>query len=240
MKADPADLAKLLDVQGLDTALEQAKHKAAGLPVHQAIAALLQQRNEAMDNLIAAKTQLSDVTAAAGRAEADVVPVQERLKRNQARVDAGEMDAKALSSALDEIAHLKQRVSDLEDVELEALDRVDQAKATVAELTQTAAAIDQDLRTQVAARDAAVAELAAQAEQLTQERAQLANALPADLLGLYEKIRGRGNGVGVARLEGRRCAGCGLEATVTDHNRYTTAAPDDLIRCAECDRILVR
>jgi len=240
MKADPADLGRLLELQGLDTALEQVKRKAAALPVHQVIAGLMKQRAETNDALIAAKTALSDTADAAARAEADVVPVRERLARNEARVHAGEMDAKALSSALDEIEHLKARISDLEDAQLEAMETVERADARVGELTQRLGAIEQDLREQVAARDAAVAELAAQAKELTQARADKAGQIAPDVSGLYEKIRVRANGLGVARFEGRRCGACGLEATVADLNRYVAALPDEVIRCAECDRILVR
>jgi len=240
MKADPTDLTKLLDLQGLDISIAQLKTKAAGLPVHQTIATLMKQRAEASDNLIAAKTELSDATAAAERAEADVVPVRERLDRNQARVDAGQMDSKALSSAIDEIEHLKQRIADLEDAQLETMEAVELASAQVGELTQTAHEIEQDLRQQVSARDAEVAELAEQAKGLAQARDDQAGQIPAALLALYEKIRARSNGVGVVRFEGRRCLGCGLEATVADYNAYVAAPADEVIRCAECDRILVR
>ena len=240
MKADPNDLTKLLNLQGLDTAIAHAKAKAAGLEVHQAIATLMKQRAAAADNLVAAKTALSDATVAAERAEADVTPVRERLARNQARVDAGQMDAKALGSAIEEIAHLKQRVSDLEDAELEAMEAVEIAGAQLGQVAEQADQIDQELRVQVDVRDAAVAELAAEAKALGQSRAELAGAIADDLMALYEKIRARSNGVGVARFEGRRCLGCGLEATVTDQDSYMAAPPDQVLRCAECDRILVR
>jgi len=240
MKADPTDLTKLLDLQGLDTAIAQAKAKAAGLEVHQIIAACMKQRAAAADNLVAAKTALSDATAAADRAEADVTPVRERLARNQARVDAGQMDAKALSSAIDEIAHLKQRVSDLEDAELEAMEAVEMANAQLGEIAEQADQIDQELRRQVDARDATVAELAAEAKALAEARAEEASQIAPDLLALYDKIRARSNGIGIARFEGRRCLGCGLQATVTDQEAYLAAPADQVLRCAECDRILVR
>ncbi|MCL2471615.1 MAG: hypothetical protein FWF25_07735 [Propionibacteriaceae bacterium] len=240
MKADPIELTKLLDLQGLDTAIEQVKHKASVLPVHQAIADLMKRRTQVAEDLIGAKTVLSDSTVIAERAEADVVPVRERLARNQARVDAGEMEAKALSIALAEIVHLKQRVSDLEDAELEAMEAMDRATALVGQLTESVGAIEQELREQVDARDAQVAELAAEAKALGQTRAETAGQINAALVTLYDKIRSRSSGVGVTKLQGRRCGGCGLEATVTDYNTYMNAAPDDVIRCAECDRILVR
>ncbi|MCL2735429.1 MAG: nucleic acid-binding protein [Propionibacteriaceae bacterium] len=240
MKADSTQLSMLLELQGLDTAIEQVKHRASVLPVHRAIADLMSRRVEIADDLIAAKTTLGDATVVAERAEADVIPVRERLSRNQTRVDAGEMDAKALSSALEEIEHLKQRVSDLEDAQLEALEAVDLASAQVGVLSSSVGEIEKDLRREVDARDAEVSELSTEAKALSQARAEKADQIETSLLALYEKIRTRSAGVGVAALQGHRCLGCGLEATVADYNAYMAAAADDVIRCAECTRILVR
>ncbi|MDR0847877.1 MAG: hypothetical protein LBN10_02340 [Propionibacteriaceae bacterium] len=240
MKVNPEDLARLLSVQGDDSAVDSLKHKVSTLPIHATIAALKQRRTEVADRLTASQTELGDVELAAERAEADVVPVRERLIRNQARVDAGAMDPKALSNAIDEIAHLKQRISDLEDTQLEAMDVLEMTSAQVASLGEEVKEVEAELHAAVDARDAEVGQLASQARGFQATRAQTASAIAPEVLTLYEKIRARSGGVGVARLEGRRCSGCGLEATVTDFNRYTAAPPDELLRCSECDRILVR
>jgi len=240
MKADPSDLAHLLEVQELDTAIEQVKHKAKTLPVHQDITDAMARRTQAADNLVASQTALSDAEARAEKAEADVVPVRERLARNQARVDGGAMDPKALSSAIEEIGHLKQRVSDLEDAELEAMEAMEMASAQVGTASAAVESVEKELRQLVEARDAEVAGLAEQARGLGQVRAEKVAGLPEALIGVYDKLRPRLNGVAVSRFDGRRCEGCGLEATVADRDRYLAAAPDEIIRCAECDRILVR
>ena len=63
---------------------------------------------------------------------------------------------------------------------------------------------------------------------------------PADLLALYDKIRVRSGGLGAAALRGHRCSGCQLEATPTALAEYAAAAEDDVLRCEECERVLVR
>ena len=240
MKAAPKDVTRLVDLQDLDTEIDKVKVKVKGLAVHRTITELVERRTQASDDLIAAQTLLDDLTVAADRAEADVVPVRERLVRYQGKVDAGEMDPKALQSAIEEVEHLKQRISDLEDVELEALDAVDHASSKVDELTKISQEIEVDLHQQVNARDEQVAQLFSEATSLEHSRSQVAGEIPSDLVALYEKIRVRSNGIGVAVLEGRRCSGCGLEATISDYNGYKSADPDLVIRCAECDRILAR
>ena len=63
--------------------------------------------------------------------------------------------------------------------------------------------------------------------------------LPADLVALYEKIR-ESTGVGAALLRAGRCEGCRLELSGSERSRVRSAPPDEVIRCEECRRILVR
>jgi predicted nucleic acid-binding Zn-ribbon protein len=67
-----------------------------------------------------------------------------------------------------------------------------------------------------------------------------AAGIPAALLALYEKIREQSDGVGAARLYQRRCEGCRLSVPPNDLNTIRSAPLDEVIRCEECRRILVR
>ena len=57
---------------------------------------------------------------------------------------------------------------------------------------------------------------------------------------LYEKVRATAGGVGAAALRQRRCEGCRLELAGTELTAVRDAAPDEVLRCEECRRILVR
>ena len=63
--------------------------------------------------------------------------------------------------------------------------------------------------------------------------------LDAALLALYEKIR-ESSGAGAAMLRARRCEGCRLELNPQELQRIRSAADDEVVRCEECRRILVR
>ncbi|MCF8528271.1 MAG: nucleic acid-binding protein, partial [Candidatus Nanopelagicales bacterium] len=62
----------------------------------------------------------------------------------------------------------------------------------------------------------------------------------ADLLSLYNKIRAEQGGVGAAALHRGSCQGCRLTLPPTEIEELRAAAPDAVIRCEECRRILVR
>ena len=71
-------------------------------------------------------------------------------------------------------------------------------------------------------------------------RAELAKAVDPELLQLYEKIRSNSDGVGAARLVGDKCEGCHLTMNSAEVTRIKSLPDDELVRCEECRRILIR
>jgi predicted nucleic acid-binding Zn-ribbon protein len=76
--------------------------------------------------------------------------------------------------------------------------------------------------------------------ELTEQRTAAASSVPADLLASYERLRGRLDGIGAARLIGSRCSGCHLTLPATELDRLKRAPADAVIYCDSCGRILVR
>ena len=96
------------------------------------------------------------------------------------------------------------------------------------------------LATAAEARDAAMGEYATERDRVAGRRAAAAAAAGAELLALYERIRPSHAGIGAAELRQRRCGGCHIELNQVDLNRFAAAPPDEVLRCEECGRILVR
>jgi predicted nucleic acid-binding Zn-ribbon protein len=231
----------LLDVQTIDSALAQLEHRRKSLPEHAEIKALTGAVATNSADVVAAETAVSDLEAEQNRAEAEIQPVRERLNRNQTRIADGTIaDPKALSSMVEEVAHLQRRISDLEDAELEIMEQLESATSTLERLRVRAGELDRQLADAVARRDQAVAAIDVQVDQQRAEREELSPLLPADLLALYDKIGKSHNGVGAAELRQRRCTGCQLEVNAADLRVFAAAADDDVLRCEECSRILVR
>ena len=231
----------MLDVQTIDSALAQLEHRRKSLPEHAEINALTAAVARNSADLVAAETAVSDLEAEQNRAEAEIQPVRERLNRNQTRIADGTIaDPKALSSMVEEVAHLQRRISDLEDAELEIMEQLESATSTLERLRVKAGELDRQLADAVARRDQAVAAIDVQVDEQRAERDELSPLLPADLLALYDKIGKSHNGVGAAELRQRRCTGCQLEVNAADLRVFAAAADDDVLRCEECSRILVR
>lgn len=232
---------QLLVLQGIDSEISRLKHQLAALPELAALAGARKQYQRLSQELVAAQTRVSDLELAEQKAEGDVVPVRERLARDERQLSDGSItDPKSLTGLIDEIAHLKRRLIDLEDVQLEVMEQLEAARG----LEQAVAAEKSELEAQgralTAARDEKTANIAGQIAQQDAARAALVPGLPVELLALYDRIRVKANGVGAAMLQRGRCGGCQLQVTMEAMGGYRSAATTEVLRCAECDRILVR
>lgn len=240
MLAEPAVQQTLLTLADLDSEVARVQHAARNLPQHKAIASLMEARKGVTDELIASNIEVDDLGVAVRKAEGDLVPVKARLERDQKRVEDGSIsDPKTLRSLNDEVAHLTRRISELEDAQLEVMGRLEEATAHRDKIAGQKAEVETRLRDEVAARDAAVEKLRQESADLVATRAPIAAKIPADLMGVYEKLRAT-SGLGAAALRAGRCGGCQLQLTIADLDSYKRAPANQVLRCTECDRILVR
>jgi predicted nucleic acid-binding Zn-ribbon protein len=240
LKADPSRQWRLLDLQAIDTRLDQLAHARTHLPQHAQLAEL-QRRAEALDSdLVRARTALGDIQREVAKAEADVQLVRDRAARDQARLDSGVGSAKDLQAIQHELTSLARRQSELEDVEIEIMERAETVETEAGRLEAEVATLAAEIAAVTAARDEALASLDAEAAGVAGPRADTVAGVGEDLVALYEKIRAHSGGVGAAALRQRRCGGCQLELTNVDLSRIKAAPDDEVLRCEECRRIQVR
>lgn len=241
MKADPSAQLKLLDLQQVDAHLDQLAHQLRTMPELASLAALAERRTDVAASQGQAQTSVEDLAREQRKADADVEQVKTRRARNQERIDAGLVaDPKQLTAMQHEIETLDRRISDLEDEELEVMERLEEAQSTLVALTTELNEIEKDGAGLTQTRDEKSAHIAEEQKGLQAERETLAGELPGDLLGLYDKLRAQFGGVGVGALQHGRCGGCQLNVGAADLARMSQAPADEVMRCEECNRILVR
>ncbi|MGW0660610.1 zinc ribbon domain-containing protein [Streptodolium elevatio] len=241
MNAAPADQLRLLDLQALDSRLDRLAHRRRTLPEHEEIDRLGTRLATLRDLVVAAQTEDGDAAREQTKAEQDVDQVRTRAERDQQRLDSGHVsNPKELENLQHEIVSLAKRQGDLEEVVLEIMERREEIQGRLAGLVEERDAAQAEREAAEARRDASVTEIDAESAGDTKQREVVAAALPADLMKLYEKIRDQQHGVGAAALYQRRCEGCRLELGITDLNAIRAAAPDAIVRCDNCRRILVR
>lgn len=238
MKADPADQKRLLELQAHDTRLTQLAHRARALPVLATIAEL----TKGLDVLQGVATErrgaLEDAQAELTRLEQDVAVVEARSSRDQERLLTAS-SPKDVAALEQEIAALRTRRLDLEEIELTVMERVEAAENELAETTGTLEELQGQLAGAEAERVEAMAEVDAERTSTEEARAALARLVPQELLDLYERQRSR-YGFGASLLRFGVSSATGVSLTADELARIRSAAPDDVLLCPSSDAILVR
>ena len=238
--APVADQFRLLEVQALDTRAAQIAHARASHPQRAVVRDAAAQLAELDGRLVAARTAVSDARRELAQAEADVEQVRARATRDQARVDSGQVSVKDVQALSGELEALARRQAALEDVEIEVMERLEGLESELASVeadADAARAAHADAESELVR---VVADLDAQAQAVVAERATRAEGLDAALVALYDRVRAQLGGTGVAALRGHRCEGCRLELNASELARITALPAEEVVRCDECGRILVR
>jgi predicted nucleic acid-binding Zn-ribbon protein len=240
VKASPEAQLRLLELADLDAELARLDHRRRTLPEIAQLEQIEARSRELRDGIVMADTELSDLGREQTRAERDVEQVRQRIDRDRARLDSGQVSAaRELANLQSEVESLHRRQSDLEEVVLEAMERRESAETRRGELASEQATLTERATELTSKRDAALEEIGEQAAKAESSRAAVAADIPVDVLNLYDKLRAQ-HGVGAAVLRRGRCEGCHLTLNTVDLNQIRAAAPDEVVRCEECRRILVR
>jgi predicted nucleic acid-binding Zn-ribbon protein len=241
VKASPQAQLRLLELADVDTELSRLDHRRRTLAETEEHARLAERDAGLRDEITALEAEESDLAREQAKAEADVEQVRARAERDRARLDSGQVSSpRELENLQSEIASLQRRQSSLEEVVLEVMERREDTQRRHREREAERGTLAAQLTEAGARRDAALADIAEQTRKASGERAAIAADVPADLLGLYDRLRAQHSGIGAAMLRRGRCEGCHLSLNTVDLGRVRTAAPDEVVRCEECRRILVR
>jgi uncharacterized protein len=241
VKASPDAQLRLLELADIDAELTRLEHRRRGLPEHAELSRLEQRDRELRDELAVLQAQEGDLRREQTKAEADVEQVRSRIDRDRGRLDAGQVSSpRELENLQSEIESLHRRQADLEEVVLDVMERQETTESRLQAAGAEREQVGADAAVAIASRDVALAEIGEQAGKAADRRAALLADEPAELVDLYERLRVQHGGVGAAALRRGRCEGCHLSLNTVDLNAIRAAAADEVLRCEECRRILVR
>jgi uncharacterized protein len=241
VKASPEAQLRLLELADLDTELSRLDHRRRSLPEIAELGQLGGRAAKVRDAITIADTNLSDLDRELSRAERDVEQVRVRIDKDTERLNAGRVsNARELESLQSEVASLRRRQADLEEGVLELMEKREAAQALRDGAAAEAETVAADTATVTARSDVALGEINEQSAKAQSARASVAAGIPDDLMALYDRVRAQSGGLGAAPLRRGQCGGCRVLLSTVDLNEIRAAAPDEVVRCEECRRILVR
>ena len=239
MQASPEQQSLVLELQLLDNEIMQANTKLKSLPEVEQLLHIDKRIITATDEVATVKLEADQITLELRRGEVDVETVTDRIKKDEARLASGNATPKELEQTQHEIQTLKKRQLALEEIELEIMVRSEAVTERSKVLTTDLASLE-TLKAEINQRlGAATNEINSVILAKQKDRQAVAVKIEKVLLDLYEKIR-TSSGVGAAALVGNKCNGCNLAINAVEMQRIKTLPLDEVLRCEECRRILVR
>jgi predicted nucleic acid-binding Zn-ribbon protein len=240
VKADHFEQQKLLELAAEDVALAQLTHRGRTLPEVAAVEAAEETERTFSADVVRAETEVRDLGREVKRMESDVETVRAREEKDQKLLDSGSVSPKEMTNLQHELASLKRRQSDLEDQELELMERLEVAEKALAVAQSGLEQARADLERAQQLRDDALADIADSTHRHEAARAEVAGGISAPLLSLYDRIRTQTGSTGAAMLKARQCQGCRIELYGNELSAVRNADPHEVVRCENCGRILVR
>jgi predicted nucleic acid-binding Zn-ribbon protein len=236
----PDPLVLLLDVQAHDLTADQLRHKRASLPERTAMA----EQERAIAGVDAELSEvggrLHELERAQKKLEDEVASVEAKAKAENDKLYSGSVTSpRELQAMQEEIDGLGRRQRELEDEELELMERSEPLTAEVEGLEARKAGFRAEVDRLAGLVAEAEGDLDQQLAAVEADRATVAAGIGADLLATYDKLRDRLGGVAVAKLVGTQCTGCHLSLPATEMDAVRRAAPGAVVYHEECGRILV-
>jgi predicted nucleic acid-binding Zn-ribbon protein len=225
---------KLFRLQQIDSHIDQVRNRLREIETALNDKATL---NEARQSYTEAEANLAAAQKALHRAEENVKAQHVKIEQTEAALYGGKVrNPKELQDLQNESASLKRYLATLEDRQLEALIAVEDLEAiskekaiSLSKITAESQALDQHLTKEQAS-------LVQDLKHLENERQAAASSIPADDLGLYERLRQQRRGVAVAKVNVNTCSACG--SLVSPALLQAARSPSQLTRCDSCGRIL--
>ena len=169
--------------------------------------------------------------------ELELAGVEAKLKANQERLYSGRVrNPKELSGLQEEAAALRRRCSELEDAQLELMIAIEEDEAELAERQARMRQIEETWRDEQAGLQSEKERLELRLLELEEQREGMrAQISPADL-ALYDDLRDRGGGTGVALLRRGVCQICGVD--VPTGVARSVERGEGIYFCPICNRLL--
>ena len=169
--------------------------------------------------------------------ERKVEETRQGLERIESRLYGGVItNPRELEAADLERSHFQDQQVEQEDNLLTTMVEIEETQSALKATSEELARTESARETERPALEAEESLLAQRLEELRRDRTDALPQLGAQLLAVYERLRGDRNGYAVARVERGMCQGCRIALPSAEVQRVRSA--QELIQCSSCQRIL--
>jgi predicted nucleic acid-binding Zn-ribbon protein len=227
------DLTRLIRLQQLETAAEEARRKIAEHPARvQGLDARLQ---SARDMLAGVKTRVTVAADKRRAEEKEVASVQTRLARYKDQLLEVKTN-REYTAMLHEIETAQNDIRAREDRILEIMLEADDLNAALKKSEAELKTAEREVSAERAALDAEIATLKSDIDRTGAEREKLAAEVTRGVLSTFEQVARSRKGVAIAEAKNGHCTICHVRLRPQVFNEIRRNA--SIIQCESCQRIL--
>jgi hypothetical protein len=237
MKIDVAGQSALLKLSQVDLEIEQIKNEISKAIGSKELTDASGKLAEASEEVIAARTIFENLSMEARKADDNLHLVEERIARDLERLNntSSPKDAQAMQS---EVESLTRRKGELEEVELEILDRLEKSEQQLKNVSSQREEFQKEVSELQESIQGQVDQLKMRGRKLTADRETLVSKIPQDALEKYKVLAARQ--IAVGQIQNRACSACRMGLTASTIDSLSTLAEDEIGNCPECLAMIVR
>lgn len=237
MKLDKAGQSALLKLSQVDLEVEQIKAEIAKAIGSKELSAASAELSVLANEVIDSRTAFENLKMEARKADDNLHMVEERMARDLERINQSS-SAKDVQAMQAEVESLSKRKDELEEVELEILERLEVAQKELDDVSakrEVVAKVIDDLQSKIQGQ---VDELKARGRKLTADRETLVSKVPTEVLEKYKNLAAKQ--IAVGQVEARACTACRMGLTAGTIDSLSELAEDEIGYCPECLAMIVR
>jgi len=187
------------------------------------------------DTVGKSKVKYDELKARHSENEGKIKKLNEGINKTKERM-LDVKNNKEYQAMLREIEIAEHSRSELETEIITLLDELDRISVLVKEDEAKLKRFQSEYEREKKAIENELESIDADILKLEKERMEIQNRIPSELLAKYEKIRKRGNGIGVTSVWKSVCNGCHMNIPPQLYNELQST--NDLLICPNCNRII--
>ena len=234
-----SELEALHGVQELDTRIFELSDREENHPLKQELEELEEEAAANQVVLDEAVSLLEESRKKQGRMEEEVQRVEDKLGREEGKLYDGKVtNPKELRGLQAEVRSIKKKKDTLETELLEEMERQDEMKLRLDDLQSNQERLQGEVGEKEETLRKEMEEIAANRAELEKQRDELRAGIDAELLELYEHLLESKHRLAVVKVVDGVCQGCRVELPGMEYDRFLKS--DDVFRCTNCGRIMVK
>ena len=239
MKATVESQRLLLDLNSIDQSVSKLDYQKKNHPQLMKITELTARVPSIEASIVENDSQITETKKEVSKAEIDVENISKRVQKDKERMSSSQTSAKDLTQIQHEIGTLESKQKELEEVQIEYLEKVEDLEHKKRGLQDILNQVKSEISVLNTSIKADFEKVNKEIATFATERQTVVGKVENELFKLYEKIRSE-HGIGAGLFSHGTCKSCQIQISPSEINNINSTDPEEVVRCENCRCILVR